>query len=620
MNSALQCLSNTTPLMKYFLAKSYKHELNPTNPLGMHGKIAEAYAELQHQMWNGQNTYVTPRQFKMVVGRFSPQFSGYQQQDSQELLAFLLDGLHEDLNRVKQKPYLELQDDKGRSDEVLANESWTNHSKRNCSVITDNFHGLFKSTVECPECEKRSITFDPFCYLSLPLPIKRERSLNLTFVPMDHSKIPIKMKVVIPKLGTTPVLCEAVSKFTGVDPDKMVVTDVFNSKFHKKFGKNDSLSHITDKDDIFVYEIPMSILEVDCSELLVLPVYLREIRKAQSYSYSSNNLFGIPMIVPVPKESITTGDLYHVILKAMKRYVTAPVSEEQEQEQESEKTSDGEEKEESDVPMSDDESTEEAEKEKHENETNSSTPVPSKLFEIKIVNYSGNSDIKSLDYENTEPLRLTSRNYLAIDWYPKLKKEYYNAQEAQEKESHSSLKDVPLSKKTSIQLNDCLELFLQQEKLGEQDPWYCPQCKEHRQAFKKFDLWSLPKVLVIHLKRFSYNKYWRDKLDVLVNFPVQALDLSEYVINKNHPRAVYDLHAVSNHYGGLGGGHYTAYAINCYDGCWYYFDDSSVSSADASSPVSKAAYVLFYTRRDDPDNEMMSTSELLTEDNDVMDE
>lgn len=52
------------------------------------------------------------------MGRFAPQFSGYQQQDSQELLAFLMDGLHEDLNRVKKKPYLALQDAGGRPDEV----------------------------------------------------------------------------------------------------------------------------------------------------------------------------------------------------------------------------------------------------------------------------------------------------------------------------------------------------------------------------------------------------------------------------------------------------------------------------------------------------------------------
>lgn len=53
------------------------------------------------------------------VGRFAPQFSGYQQQDSHELLAFLLDGLHEDLNRIRKKPYIQLKDANGRPDKVI---------------------------------------------------------------------------------------------------------------------------------------------------------------------------------------------------------------------------------------------------------------------------------------------------------------------------------------------------------------------------------------------------------------------------------------------------------------------------------------------------------------------
>lgn len=63
------------------------------------------------------------------MGRFAPQFSGYQQQDSQELLAFLLDGLHEDLNRVKKKPYLALRDAEGRPDEVDLTSICVNHNK-----------------------------------------------------------------------------------------------------------------------------------------------------------------------------------------------------------------------------------------------------------------------------------------------------------------------------------------------------------------------------------------------------------------------------------------------------------------------------------------------------------
>ncbi|TNM88939.1 hypothetical protein fugu_005193 [Takifugu bimaculatus] len=114
MNSALQCLSNASPLTEYFLNDQYEAEINRENPLGMRGEIAEAYADLVKQMWLSRSSYVAPRSFKTQVGRFAPQFSGYQQQDSQELLAFLLDGLHEDLNRVKKKPYLALRDAEGR--------------------------------------------------------------------------------------------------------------------------------------------------------------------------------------------------------------------------------------------------------------------------------------------------------------------------------------------------------------------------------------------------------------------------------------------------------------------------------------------------------------------------
>ncbi len=56
----------------------------------------------------GNISYVTPRKFKAKIAEWRSQFAGYGQQDSQELLGALLDGLHEDLNRIKQKPYIEV--------------------------------------------------------------------------------------------------------------------------------------------------------------------------------------------------------------------------------------------------------------------------------------------------------------------------------------------------------------------------------------------------------------------------------------------------------------------------------------------------------------------------------
>lgn len=88
---------------------------------------------------------------------------------------------------------------------------------------------------------------------------------------------------------------------------------------------------------------------------------------------------------------------------------------------------------------------------------------------------------------------------------------------------------------------------------------YCPCCKKHQQAMKKLDLWRLPEVLVIHLKRFSYTQFTRNKLETFVDFPTTDLDLSPYIANKSEqPSSHYHLYAISNHYGNMGGGHYTA--------------------------------------------------------------
>ncbi|XP_075923030.1 ubiquitin carboxyl-terminal hydrolase 8 isoform X2 [Petromyzon marinus] len=100
MNSVVQCLSNTTSLAEYFLTSQYVNNINRNNPLGRKGQVVEEFAVIVRALWSGQYRSITPRDFKFMIGRLNDQFCGTEQHDSQELLIFLLDGLHEDLNQL----------------------------------------------------------------------------------------------------------------------------------------------------------------------------------------------------------------------------------------------------------------------------------------------------------------------------------------------------------------------------------------------------------------------------------------------------------------------------------------------------------------------------------------
>uniref|UniRef100_A0A8C7I8J9 Ubiquitin carboxyl-terminal hydrolase n=1 Tax=Oncorhynchus kisutch TaxID=8019 RepID=A0A8C7I8J9_ONCKI len=578
MNSALQCLSNTPPLTEYFLQSAYLEELNFTNPLGMKGEIAEAYADVIKQMWSGRHYSVVPRLFKTKVGHFASQFLGYQQHDSQELLSFLLDGLHEDLNRVKNKEYIELRDADGRPDQEVAEEAWHNHRRRNNSVIVDTFHGLFKSTLVCPECRKVSVTFDPFCYLSVPLPVSKDRVMEVFFVSLDPVAKPVQHRLVVPKAGKVFDLCSALSEMTDVSVNQMVVADVFNHRFYKIYHADESLSCILDRDDIFVYELSSGSVEEEGDEV-VLALYLRErshYRDSGSGSSScGTSLFGHPLLMAVPRVQCSRNALYHLFLQRLAAGVPTNSQQGAGLQQQQQPCETEEEEEKGECPPQTNEG--QAKRKGYQARRRKL------LFSIHAVNSNGTTE-RGMG-EDAQP-------YVAIDWDPDMKKKCYNENEAEKYVKHQSM-EVP-HQQTTVQLQECIELFTTVEILEEENPWYCPICKKHQLATKKLDLWSLPEVLIIHLKRFSYTKYSREKLDIIVDFPLRlVISCLSFT-----PPSRYDLIAVSNHYGGLRDGHYTSYARNKDNGQWYYFDDNKVTYAREEQIVTNAAYLLFYHRQD----------------------
>ncbi|XP_053844136.1 ubiquitin carboxyl-terminal hydrolase 8 isoform X3 [Vidua macroura] len=320
MNSILQCLCNAPHLAEYFNRNLYQADINRSNFLGHKGEVAEEFGVIMKALWAGQYKYISPKDFKITIGKINDQFSGYSQQDSQELLLFLMDGLHEDLNKADNRKRYKEENNDHLDDSSAAEIAWHKHKQLNESIIVALFQGQFKSTVQCLTCHKRSRTFEAFMYLSLPL--------------------------------------ASSSKCT---------------------------------------------------------------------------------------------------------------------------------------------------------------------------------------------------------------------------------------------LQECLRLFSKEEKLTDNNRFYCSHCKTRRDSLKKIEIWKLPPVLLVHLKRFSYDGRWKQKLQTSVDFPLETLDLSQYVIGPKTSLKRYNLFSVSNHYGGLDGGHYTAYCKNASKQRWFKFDDHEVSEISASSVKSSAAYILFYT-------------------------
>ena len=170
MNSAIQCLSHCEDLTKYFILKHHLKDINTRNKYGSSGLVASAYYELIHNLWNGDSPNLSPGDFRQILVKIIKKFQGFSQQDSHELLTYLLDALHEDLNRLAEKPYIEMKEKfESESDLEGSKRWWDNHLKRENSIIVDLFHGQYKSTIKCPECQRISITYDPFMYLGLPI-------------------------------------------------------------------------------------------------------------------------------------------------------------------------------------------------------------------------------------------------------------------------------------------------------------------------------------------------------------------------------------------------------------------------------------------------------------------
>ena len=174
MNAIVQCLANTKPVRDYMLHDAYKADIN-TSSSGTHGLLIQAFASLLKDMCtrkkDGDVQVLSTTALKKEVERLAPRFIGHQQQDAQEFLSFLLQGLHDDVNRANTPAAtITTGTSAGPDDNERSFEVWSRFVASENSKFVDIFVGQLRSTLICAACGHRSTTFEQFWDLSLSIP------------------------------------------------------------------------------------------------------------------------------------------------------------------------------------------------------------------------------------------------------------------------------------------------------------------------------------------------------------------------------------------------------------------------------------------------------------------
>ena len=665
MNTSLQCLSNCQILTNYFLNDYYIPFVNKNNPIGSKGKLVESYVELIKHLWFGNENSIEPYDFKETIGEINIMFKGFQQHDTHEFLSFLLGELHEDLNKVLNKPYISINENLHFNNEIQQFQYFQKlFLSRNQSIIIDLFYGMFKSTVYCinNNCKHISNTFDPYSIISLPLINKKidnysnneyliKKEIDVYFVYQDLKKKILFFNIQIHHKMSIRNFKEKIDYMLrcGINNFELYLLKD-NIPFLIDENKEETIYDLLKKDTIYLNEIPNNVFEEENKETnenynLIINnhkiLYEREKEfdegkkdnfNHKEYYFDKNKFircvffnfsYLIENLDEEEKNNYTSKDMIYFpkvfyfniewnnleIFNYLIEYFRFIY----------------------------DENNNENYKELYFNqyEINSYKINEISNFELTfsihekinypfIIFYFNSSKIyEEINIENEkEELMVVSENNFSIKeeiekikenllenekisdyqlnfklvWSINYLKKIEEISEQEKIENEEEKKNIFYEKnEAELNLLDLLENFGKKEKLTEENKWFCPKCKKEQLAEKKIEIFTIPEILILHLKRFKNNL----KLGNLVNFPIENLDMEKYIIynEKKVNNNLYDLFAVANHYGGLNGGHYISYCKNFLNNKWFEFNDSFISEIHQKKIVSSSAYLLFYKRK-----------------------
>ncbi|NXK70559.1 UBP43 hydrolase, partial [Sylvietta virens] len=232
MNAVVQCLSNTAPLAERLALGRYRAR----------GEVTHRLAALVRALWTRDYTPQLSAEFKNIVSKHSSQFRGNAQHDALEFLLWLLDRMHEDLGAASPA-----QQSRGPTQvggpagwQVPQGQPWLGG----------------RSSLTCPHCLKQSNTFDPFLCISLPIPLRQTRALNVTLVLQCERWRFVRVGLAVPLLGTVADLRELVAREGRVPPEQVILAELSPRGFLRSLSDPEALAAAGEAAPVYAFQPP----------------------------------------------------------------------------------------------------------------------------------------------------------------------------------------------------------------------------------------------------------------------------------------------------------------------------------------------------------------------------
>ncbi|NXF89960.1 UBP43 hydrolase, partial [Eubucco bourcierii] len=249
MNAVVQCLSNTAPLAEVLALGRYRA------PAGR-AEVTHRLAALVRALWTRDYTPQLSAEFKNIVSKHSAQFRGNAQHDALEFLLWLLDRMHEDLGTASPAPQT-------RGSEEVGDPRWGGHTgwlgvrhPRGQSFVQSHFQAQYRSSLTCPHCLKQSNTFDPFLCISLPIPLRQTRALNVVLVLQSERRRFLRVGLAVPLLGTVAELREMVAREGHIPPEQVILAEVSLQGFLRSLGDSEELGAAGEGAPLYAFQPP----------------------------------------------------------------------------------------------------------------------------------------------------------------------------------------------------------------------------------------------------------------------------------------------------------------------------------------------------------------------------